>query len=128
MATDKNTLKSWFETNDVPTQEQFWALIDSFFHKNETIPITSITDIANILNGKAEKQAFDTHLNDPAAHPILLTKARIIPLGQLLVFKVAPNENNTTKEPGDYCMGIVGDTFVNGNWTGSDDTLPENYE
>lgn len=29
------TIKSWFETGDFPTQEQFWAWIDSFYHKNE---------------------------------------------------------------------------------------------
>lgn len=128
MAADKITLKSWFETNDIPTQEQFWALIDSFFHKEEKIPITSIEQIETILNGKADKDAFNNHLTDLDAHSNLLVKARIIPVGQLLVFKVAPNENNSIKEPGDYCMGRVANTFVNGNWNGGDETLPESYE
>jgi hypothetical protein len=124
---DKNTLKSWFETNDVPTQEQFWALIDSFFHKDEKIPITSINDIEQILNDKADKEAFDAHLTDPAAHPDLIIKARIIPIGGLLVFKVAPNENENEKEPGDYCMGMVEDRFINGNWNGENDQLKSSY-
>lgn len=51
---DKNTLKSWFEENDQPTQEQFWALIDSFFHKQEKIPISAINDIENILGKKID--------------------------------------------------------------------------
>ena len=33
--TDKNIIKSWFETGDYPTQEQFWNVWDSYWHKNE---------------------------------------------------------------------------------------------
>jgi hypothetical protein len=127
MATDKNTLKSWFETGDIPTQEQFWALIDSFFHKEESIPITSIAQIENILNGKADKEAFDNHLTDQDAHPNLLTKARIIPVGQMLVFKVEGNENENEKEVGDFCMGLVEDEFINANYLGGDESLSSSY-
>jgi hypothetical protein len=31
----RQTIKSWFETGDYPTQEQFNDWIDSFYHKNE---------------------------------------------------------------------------------------------
>lgn len=31
----RESLKSYFETGDKPTQEQFWAVIDSFYHKSE---------------------------------------------------------------------------------------------
>lgn len=51
----------------------------------------------------------------------------IVPVGELLIFKVAPNLDNDIKEPGDYCIGHVGNTFVNGNWNGDDDSLPESY-
>lgn len=128
MATDKNTLKSWFETNDVPTQDQFWALIDSFFHKDETIAISSITDIENILNGKADKEAFDTHLTDPDAHSGLFAKTRIIPFGQFLVFKAEGNANESEKEPGDYCMGYVEGSLLSGDWNGDNDQLKTSYE
>jgi hypothetical protein len=56
MATLKSTLKSWFETDDKPSQSQFWAWIDSFYHKDEKIPITAIDDIENILNEKADAE------------------------------------------------------------------------
>jgi len=42
MVRDLATIKSWFETGDYPTQEEFWDTWDSFWHKNEKIPGTSI--------------------------------------------------------------------------------------
>lgn len=52
----------------------------------------------------------------------------IIPLGTLLVFKVPANTDKKIKEVGDYCMGLVGNEFVNGNWNGGDENLPESYQ
>lgn len=68
MATDKNILKNWFKNGLKPPQEQFWAWIDSFYHKDEKIPITAIEEIEGILNDKADAEAFDTHLTDTNAH------------------------------------------------------------
>lgn len=61
---DKNTIKNWFRTNLVPTQAQFWALLDSYFHKDEKIPITAIDDIENILADKADAEALTNHINN----------------------------------------------------------------
>ncbi|MDY3521589.1 hypothetical protein PG614_08255 [Riemerella anatipestifer] len=64
--TDKNTLKNWFRNGLKPTQEQFWAWLDSYFHKSEKIPQMQIEGLdeslankadASQLNGKAEKDA-----------------------------------------------------------------------
>lgn len=38
-----NTLKGWFETQDEPTQEQFWDFLDSFFHKTDKIAYANLT-------------------------------------------------------------------------------------
>ena len=65
---DKNTIKDWFRTGLKPTQAQFWATWDSFWHKDEKIPITAIEDIENILNEKADAEAFDNHVVDAGAH------------------------------------------------------------
>lgn len=54
-----NILKAWFETGDKPTQAQFWDWLDSFFHKEETIPIASIDGLTAALNDKAEASAVD---------------------------------------------------------------------
>lgn len=126
--TDKNTLRNWFLTGLKPLQAQFHAWMDSYWHKDETIPQSSISNLTTVLNAKAEKSQFDSHKTDINAHANLLVIARIIPVGQLLVFKVEPNEDNSIKQPGDFCMGKVGNTFVNGNWNGGDETLPESYE
>jgi hypothetical protein len=71
MAADKNTLKNWFRTDLKPTQAQFWAWIDSFWHKDELIPQSAIADLTTILNAKAEKGQFDTHQIDGNAHAVL---------------------------------------------------------
>ena len=65
---DKNTLKNWFKTGLKPLQEQFYAWIDSYWHKEEQIPITAIADIEDILNAKADVEAFESHLTDENAH------------------------------------------------------------
>lgn len=71
MATDKNTLKNWFKTGLKPVQEQFWAWMDSYWHKDEKIPITAINDIEGILDAKADAEALTNHLTDADAHAAL---------------------------------------------------------
>lgn len=51
--TDKTTLKNWFKNKLKPTQEQFWAWMDSFWHKDESIPTAKIENLDVILNSKA---------------------------------------------------------------------------
>lgn len=74
---DKNTLKNWFKTGLKPTQAQFHAWIDSFYHKDEKIPITAINDIQAILNEKADAEALVNHTEDENAHAGLLGKTVI---------------------------------------------------
>ncbi|MDA6068630.1 hypothetical protein NJT12_03265 [Flavobacterium sp. AC] len=128
MATPINTILNWFKTGLQPTEAQFWASWASFWHKDEMIPQGNINQLVNTLGAKVEKDQFDAHKIDPNAHPNLILKARIIPIGGLLVFKVAPNENEAEKERGDYCMGIVEDSFISGNWNGDNDQLKSSYE
>lgn len=54
-----NTLKGWFETQDKPTQNQFWDLIDSYFHKSATIPQASIENLVSTLNSLVSQTTFD---------------------------------------------------------------------
>lgn len=64
----KTTVREWFKTGSKPTQTQFWSFFDSIRWNDEKIAITDITDIESILNAKAEKEPFDTHLTDANAH------------------------------------------------------------
>ncbi|KQB39474.1 hypothetical protein [Flavobacterium aquidurense] len=52
MATNINTILNWFKTGKKPTQEQFWSSWQSFWHKDETIPQNSITNLVSSLDSK----------------------------------------------------------------------------
>lgn len=64
----RTTLKDWFLTGMKPTKVQFWNVFDSFFHKDDSIPISNIADIENILLEKADAEALTNHKTDAAAH------------------------------------------------------------
>lgn len=56
MSTPINNIKNWFKTGLKPTQEQFWAWMDSYWHKAEKIPMSSIDGIDTALENKADAQ------------------------------------------------------------------------
>ena len=45
-------LKDLFRNGQIATQEIFWNLIDSFWHKSEAIPMSKIEGLGEALNGK----------------------------------------------------------------------------
>ncbi|WP_025143041.1 hypothetical protein [Pedobacter jeongneungensis] len=65
-----NTIKNWFKTGFKPTQQQFWDTWDSFWHKDQVIPASSIENLDARFEEKADEEAFEAHLNDPNAHNI----------------------------------------------------------
>ena len=58
----------WFKTGKKPTQAQFWTSWGSFWHKEEIIPQSAISNLTTVLNAKAEKAQFDAHKTDENAH------------------------------------------------------------
>lgn len=54
---DLNTLKSWFEIQDKPTQAQFWDWLDSFFHKDDNVPSSKVEGLQGLLDAKMDKTA-----------------------------------------------------------------------
>lgn len=125
---DKITIKNWFKTGLKPTQEQFWAWIDSFWHKDEKIPITAIDDIENILNAKADAESLSNHLADANAHPELLAQFRIIPQGQFLIFKY-PGNSGAVLETNDSVIGYVEGQLLNsGTYYGGGPSLLSSYQ
>lgn len=51
--TSRAILKTWFETGDKPTQNQFAELIDSLFHRTEdSLEISAITGLQDALDSK----------------------------------------------------------------------------
>ncbi|MGJ5643194.1 hypothetical protein [Formosa sp. S-31] len=53
--TPLSTIKNWFKTNLYPTQAQFWATWDSFWHKDEKIPTASVENLETYLSQKVDK-------------------------------------------------------------------------
>lgn len=51
--TDKTTIKNWFKNKLKPTQEQFWAWMDSYWHKSEQIPTSQVENLDNLLSDTA---------------------------------------------------------------------------
>uniref|UniRef100_UPI0039A4A8F1 hypothetical protein n=1 Tax=Ornithobacterium rhinotracheale TaxID=28251 RepID=UPI0039A4A8F1 len=49
--TDLNTIRNWFKNGLKPTQEQFWAWLDSFWHKDDKIPAENIQGLNEMLSG-----------------------------------------------------------------------------
>lgn len=49
----RTQLKAWFRRGLYPLESQFHSWIDSFWHKNDPIPISSIENLAATLNDKA---------------------------------------------------------------------------
>ncbi|GJH41142.1 hypothetical protein RCZ04_16920 [Capnocytophaga sp. HP1101] len=65
------TLKQWFSNLKKPTQEQFWAWLDSFWHKSEKIPMASVDGLDKLVEGTASAEQLSNHLNDTEAHKVL---------------------------------------------------------
>ena len=62
------TLKKWFSNFRKPKQEHFWAWLDSFWHKDEKIPMDSIEGLENAIQGTASAEQLRNHLTDRQAH------------------------------------------------------------
>lgn len=74
MATPLNTIFSWFETGDFPTQAQFQASWSSFWHKDDLVPISQITGLTQVIEQMASSEALQNHINDSNAHAGYLAK------------------------------------------------------
>ncbi|AMA49002.1 hypothetical protein [Flavobacterium covae] len=56
-----------------------------------------------------------------------IKNAKIIKPGELSIYKVLPNQDNTTLEVGDFVQGFVQGQFVSANYLGGDPQLLESY-
>lgn len=72
--TAKETLYKFFSNFKRPTQEHFRALIDSFFHKSEKIPMTSVEGLESAIQGTVTAEQLKSHLTDSQAHKELFDK------------------------------------------------------
>ena len=61
--TTKDTLKQWFKNGKKPDESQFSEWIDSFWHKDEKLPIDIIENINNILANKSDTSLVNSLIN-----------------------------------------------------------------
>lgn len=55
----REQLKKWFRRGMYPLESQFADWIDSFWHKNDALPISSVDGLADAINGKADASALE---------------------------------------------------------------------
>lgn len=66
--TSLTTIKNWFKTNLIPTQQQFYDMLDSFRHKNDKVAATDIDGLTTLLAAKASQTDFNSHATADNAH------------------------------------------------------------
>lgn len=59
MATDRNTLKGWFVKGAKPLAAQFASWLDSFWHKDDSIPVANIDGLQDLVDGLATQTTVD---------------------------------------------------------------------
>lgn len=59
-----------------PAQEHFRALIDSFYHKNEPIPMSSIEGLNKAIENTVSAKQLLNHINDTEAHSALFDELK----------------------------------------------------
>ncbi|MBE9393739.1 hypothetical protein IQN75_10000 [Elizabethkingia anophelis] len=57
MKRPRNTLKKYFEKGKKPTEEQFGDTIDSFVHKDDSVPIDNVEGLRGALDSKLDRGA-----------------------------------------------------------------------
>src|SRR5690606_19296450 len=106
--TPLNTIKNWFKTNLYPTQAQFWATWDSFWHKDESIPQEKIEGLQDALDDKVDIEAL---------HVVAITgdynDLENIPPKQKQrnIYKAAGNTEDHV-QIGDRCVGFIAGNMV----------------
>lgn len=141
MITPISTLKRWLANFKKPTQEQFWAWLDSYWHKSEKIPMDTIDGLENAIRGTASADQLRNHLTDNQAHQELFATKVDKEAGKGLSSNDYTNEEKRTNQSNAQKrvvgLTVTGDvdkiitlTFADGTAIQAPftdkDTLPEN--
>ena len=141
MITPISSLKRWFANFKKPTQEQFWAWLDSYWHKSEKIPMDTIDGLENAIRGTASADQLRNHLTDSQAHQELFATKVDKEAGKTLTSNDYTNEEKRTNQANAkkrvVNLTVTGDvdkiitiTFADGTAIQAPftdkDTLPEN--
>ncbi|WP_264530869.1 hypothetical protein [Flavobacterium sp. N502540] len=133
MATNINTILSWFKTGKKPTQKQFSDSWLSFWHKDEEIPQNNITNLVNVLNTKVEKDQFEDHKTSKTAHETLFASKENITNKSLALSSLSTNNDYpSSKAVYDFVNNLIkSENNVNTekilNLVESNSLIPGNY-
>lgn len=79
------TIKNWFRTALKPTQAQFWDTWDSFWHKQDSIPTSSVAGLDTIIsNLPTEGELAYLDVVAPVALNVTGTGSYSLPASRLL--------------------------------------------
>lgn len=123
MITPKKTLYKWFSNFMKPAQEHFRALIDSFYHKNEPIPMSSIEGLSLAIESTASAKQLLNHLEDTNAHRNLFDKKVDKEAGKGLSSNDFTNEHKQKLE--ELQPTDVSDLLPKGGYDGTGQQLKE---
>lgn len=141
MITPISTLKRRFANFLKPTQEHFWAWMDSYWHKDENIPMNKVEGLSTALEGTASAEQLRNHLTDSQAHSGLFDRKVDKEAGKTLTSNDYTNEEKRTNQSNAQKrvvgLTVTGDvdkiitlTFADGTALQAPftdkDTLPEN--
>ncbi len=141
MITPISTLKRRFANFLKPTQEHFWAWMDSYWHKDENIPMNKVEGLSTALEGTASAEQLRNHLTDSQAHSGLFDHKVDKEAGKTLTSNDYTNEEKRTNQVNAQKrvvgLTVTGDvnkiitiTFADGTAIQApftdNDTLPEN--
>ena len=141
MITPISTLKRRFANFLKPTQEHFWAWMDSYWHKDENIPMNKVEGLSTALEGTASAEQLRNHLTDSQAHSGLFDRKVDKEAGKTLTSNDYTNEEKRTNQSNAQKrvvgLTVTGDvdkiitlTFADGTAIQAPftdkDTLPEN--
>lgn len=91
--TSINTLKEWFSVGKKPTQDEYWAILESYWHKDETIPFDRIAMLKEELDTKEGRQADIIYIDDLVSERLYNIQSE--DLGKTLIY--SGNEDITIK-------------------------------
>ena len=141
MITPISTLRRWFSNFKKPTQEQFWAWLDSYWHKSERIPMDTIDGLNAALERTLSADQLQNHLTDSQAHSGLFDRKVDKEAGKTLTSNDYTNDEKRTNQSNAQKrvvgLTVTGDvdkiitiTFADGTALQApftdNDTLPEN--
>ena len=98
MITPISTLKRRFANFLKPAQEHFWAWMDSYWHKDENIPMNKVEGLSTALEGTASAEQLRNHLTDSQAHSGLFDRKVDKVPGKILSTNDFTNELRTKLE------------------------------